>query len=331
MELRKDPVLFFHSPTPVTVRMRIDFPGGMPGMWWPGTIAPAARGMRRPAVGDSLEWLLGVKAPPPGRQPRHPAPHPLPDGDPFKALRAVKCDEVFAVYGDQALDVDREKFVFYDGLFPHGKWLHITVGKDGVALASRVKHAVFDVTVIDRRAPGKVRVGRVARIDAGGAVAAVEMREEEASGFARRASDTLTKQLVAAGLLEDEAATLLSQWRKELFEEAGLHVFYRIPQEEYERRLPLTLTPRAESLVRVGLVHHGHVEPDLAERVLALARRLDDDDFEVREAAEKQLQALGRAAYVHLARLRSADLPVEARRRVGRLLEQWDARAAIPK
>ena len=52
------------------------------------------------------------------------------------------------------------------------------------------------------------------------------------------------------------------------------------------------------SLVRVGLIYHGHCEPDLAERVLALAKLLDSDEFAVREKAQKELESMGRAAYV---------------------------------
>ena len=56
-----------------------------------------------------------------------------------------------AVFGDGANDVDQEKFVFYDGLFPQGKWVQVAVEKDRVGLTSRVKHPLFDLTLVDRR------------------------------------------------------------------------------------------------------------------------------------------------------------------------------------
>ena len=108
-------------------------------------------------------------------------------------------------------------------------------------------------------------------------------------------------------------------------------MFYRLPQAEYERRLPLTLTPRAESLVRVGLVHHSHCEPDFAERVRKLVRQLDDGDFEAREGAQKKLQAMGPASSVHLLRLLKDEKSAEARRRIGELLANWDAKQAFPR
>ena len=153
----------------------------------------------------------------------------------------------------------------------------------------------------------------------------------EARSFGADNAATLVRQLTAAGLYEDEASSLADLWKKELFGTTGLHVFYRIPQQEYDRCMPMTLTPKAESLVRVGLVFHGHCEPDLAQRVLALARLLDSDEFAVREKAQKELEGMGRAAYVHLVRLRkSPELPLEVRKRVEALLEKWDAQKAFP-
>ena len=96
------------------------------------------------------------------------------------------------------------KFIYYDGLFPQGKWLKIGVAKDRVSLTSQVKHPVFDITVVDRRGD-KVRVGRVAQLAAGETINDLEFAEADASRFTSEAGDMLVKQLVAAGLFEDEA------------------------------------------------------------------------------------------------------------------------------
>src|SRR5205085_1193023 len=166
LEIRRRPVLFFHSDRPLALRMRLDFPGGLPGVWWPGTRLPATRGNIRPAaVGTSLEWQLHLKQPPEGQRPQNNNLRDVSRGHWVEQMRAVKCDDVYSVFGDGPIDVDHEKFVFYDGLFPQGKWLRVTVAKDRVALLSRVSHPVFDVTVIDRRGDGKVRVGRLDKLD----------------------------------------------------------------------------------------------------------------------------------------------------------------------
>jgi hypothetical protein len=330
-EIRRKPVVFFHAPRAMPVRLTIDFPGGVPGIWWPGTSSPATQGTVRPKVGTALQWDLFLKEVPPGRRPQYNGLRPTPKGNWVEQLRGVKCDEIYSVFGEGGLDVDREKFVFYDGLFPQGKWLRIDVEKDRVRLVNRVKHAVLDVTVIDRRDAKKVRVGRIAKLDAGAEVKAVEWTEVAADRFTSQATETLVKQLTDAGLFKDEASSMVEISRRDLLETSGVTVFYRLPQEEYERRLPMTLTPKPESLVRVGLVHHAHCEPDFAARVKALVKQLDDDSFDKRQEAQKQLEAMGPAVTVHLARLRKGELSAEVSRRVDELISKWDAKKAFAR
>jgi hypothetical protein len=331
-EIRFRPLVFFHAAQPTQVRLRIDFPGGMPGVWFPGTSNPVQIGNGKPPpIGSSLEWTLGIKQAPPNRGARLSAPPTVARDHWIARVRQVKSDEVFAAYGDGPNDVDREKFVFYDGLFPQGKWLRIEVVRGQVRLTSQVKFPVSDVTVVDRRDPNRPRIGRLARLEAGAENREIECVAADARSFTADNAATLVKQLTAAGLYEDEARSLVDLWKKEVFETTGLHVFYRIPQQEYEKCMPMTLTPKAETLVRVGLIYHGHCEPDLAERVLALVKLLDSEEFTVREKAQKELEGMGRAAYVHLVRLRkSPDLPLEVRKRIDALLEKWDARQAFP-
>jgi len=83
--------------------------------------------------------------------------------------------------------------------------------------------------------------------------------------------------------------------------------------------------------VRVGLVQQPHCEPDLARRVADLVKQLDAEDFEVRERAQKRLDEMGRAAFVHLVRMRRDAKDPEARRRLDQLIEKYDAERAIQK
>jgi hypothetical protein len=249
----------------------------------------------------------------------------------FARIRRVKADEVFSRFSPSTRDVERENFIYYDGLFPQGKWLTIKVDKEKVAVTSRVKHALIDVTVVDRRGE-TVRVGRVAKLDGGEAIKEVAFIEANASRFASDAADALHKQLVGAGLFVDEAQSLVDQWKKELFETPGLSLSYRLPQGEYEARLPLTITPPPESVVRVGLIHHGHLEPDFADQVLELVKQLDSPRFAVRDAALKKLTAIGPAAIVQLQRLRERkDLSVEVRERIDVLVKKRSAKEAFER
>jgi hypothetical protein len=331
-EFRRQPVIFFHAKQATQVRVKVEFPGGMAGVWFPATEKPAVFGeAKQPKVGDALEWSLAVKQLPNGWLPKRPT---LPDASgklSVARLRQVQSDEIFARYSPNRADVEREKFIYYDGIFPQGKWLAAKVDKDKVFLTSQVKHPMFDITVVDRRGDAP-RIGRLDKLDGGVKAAEVAFAKADAGRFASEAADALVKQLVAAGLFEDEAKSLADLWRKEMFETPGVCLFFRLPQEEYDVRLPLTLTPKAESLVRVGLVYQGHLEPDFAEKVLELVKQLDDAKFATRDAAMKRLRAIGPAALVQLRRLRERkDISAEMRERLDALVKLWDVKEAFEK
>jgi hypothetical protein len=340
-EIRKNPVIFFHADEPMQVQVKVDFPGGMAGVWFPATMHPTVDGLEaQPKSGNTLQWELGIKQCPEGWRPKLTAPAEVSPRHWVAQARQVKADEVFAQFSRNPTDVERERFLYYDGIFPQGKWLKFSVEKDRIGVVSQVKHPVFDVTIVDRRGDSKVRIGRIAKIDAGEAVKEVSFTEVAASRFASEAAETLIKQLVAAGLNEDEARSLLHLWKKDMFETQGVCAFYRIPPSEYDARMPLTVTMKRtsddvkeidrQSVVRVGLVYHGHLEPNFAERVFELVKKLDADSFAQRDATMKKLVALGPAALVELKRLQNRrGLSVEVKERIDALVKKWSAREAF--
>lgn len=331
-EERAKPILFFHAEKPTQMRVKVDFPGGMAGVWFPATEHPAVfANSKQPKVGSKLEWNLGVKQVPQGWRPKTPAPPAVPEKHWIARIRQVKSDELFARYSPSPIDVEREKFIYYDGLFPQTRWMKITVEKNRVGLISQVKHPVLDITVVDRRGD-KVRVGRIVKLDAGATVKEVAFAEIETALFATEATDTLLKQLGAAGLFKDEALALTDLWQKRLFETPGLHLFYRLPQEIYDALMPLTLTPKPDSVVRVGLVVHSHLEPDFADRIFELVQNFNSPKFVDRDNAWKRLLAIGPAALAQLQKLRQRkELSVEVRERIDTLVKKWNAVEAFDK
>jgi hypothetical protein len=329
LEIRRRPIIFFHAEEPTVVRVKIEFPGGLAGVWFPGTESPVVfRNRKQPAPGDSLLWSLGIKQLPTGWKPKQPQPPPVPDRHWIGRVREVNSDEVFGLCGNGP-DADREKFIYYDGIFPHGKWMKIAVEKDRVTLTSQVKHPVFDITVVDRR-NDRVRIGRVAKLDGGVTIKEVPFTRIDSAKISTEGAETLVKQLIAFGLYEDEAKSLADLWKKEMFETPGLNLFYRLPQEEYDRRLPLTITPNAESTVRAGLVFHAHLEPDFADQIVELVKRLDSSKYAERDAATKKLLQIGPAALVQLERTRARkDLSIEVESRLDALLKKWKSRQAF--
>ncbi|MBL8793636.1 MAG: hypothetical protein JNM56_07015 [Planctomycetia bacterium] len=335
LEIRDRPIVYFRTPKALEVQMKVEFPGGVPAVWWPGTQYPAIRqgnvigpAPKAGAVADRLEWKLHLKEPPKVR--RALAEPAVETSHWFQTLRNVKADDVFALVGEANFGYEREKFVYYDGLFPAGKWLDLKFEKERVGVVNRAKDPVHDVTVVDRQA-GKVRVARLSQLAAGAEVQNLEFVAAEANRWPQAGIETLAAQLQGAGLNADEAKSLIELWKDELFLTEGVTLFYRIPQEVYERLLPLTLQPRPEKLVRVGLMHHAHCEPDLAERVARLLKDLDSNDFGVRQAAQRRLEEMGRAAYVILARKLKDNPPLELRMRIEQIIGKHAVESALPK
>jgi hypothetical protein len=333
------PVLFFHAPRALEVEVRVDFEGGVPAVWWPATWNPAYHdntvgfGQRTPAappkMAKSLEWKLDLQIRG-GLVPDGSELKPVSKGHWIQTLRDIKCDDVFVPVGEKFRGVEREKFVYYDGLLTRVQALAIKLEKDKAALKNQEKFAVFDIWIIDNRDAKKPRLGRLPRLDAGRA-ADVELTAPKVERWTEAAGKTLTAQLKDAGLNEDEAAALTTIWSTDFFQSAGLTLFYRLPQEEYDRLLPLTVKPRPEKVVRVGLIQQIPFDTELAGRVAKLVKQLDDDSFAKREAAQQELAQLGVVDFGYLRRVLPTVTAPEPKRRVEQLLEKHDAERVIRK
>jgi hypothetical protein len=327
------PVIYLHAPRPMAAELRVDFPSGVPAVWWPATENPAYHGNQLEAPRKperpvrSLQWKLHLQQPPWKSSPPV-DPKPLSRGHWMQTLREVKCADVYAPAGERNVGLEREKFVYYDGLLPRPKALAIKAEKTKVTLKNEAKFVVFDVWVVDRRDPDRPRVGRLPRLDASD-TADVDLPVMKDVHWAGDAAAALTAQLKDAGLNEDEAAALNTVFAADFFRSAGVTLFYRLPQEEYDRLLPLSVKPRPEKVVRVGLVQQIPYEPELADRVVRLVKQLDDDEFDKREAAQRELEELGRAAYGPLRRLLRTVFAPEAKRRLDELLEKIESQRTI--
>jgi hypothetical protein len=319
------PVMYFHTPAALQVQVKVEFLGGRPAVWWPANSnipRYTPRGMTQATCDKHLEWQLKLITPNDST-----FQQPLPKDHWLSACRAVKAADVFAtVPGDRE---EEEKFVYYDGFLASPKTAELGVAADQVSLTNRARHPLRDVTVVDRRVPGTIRVARVATVAAAAEVKALEFKDVAAERWPAAAVNELVSELTGAGLHEDEARAMAAVWKKDFFETEGLTLFYRLPAAEYDRLLPLTVRPRPEKIVRVMLVHHPHCEPDLSKRVMALVEQLDSGNFQERLDAHRRINALGRAAFVHLVRARNAKPSLEVTARLNKLLEAFESERAF--
>lgn len=322
------PVIHVHADRTVAasaMTIRVDFPGGRPMVWWPANDNRGLKGLDIPED-KALMWrfFVGERN---GRRGAEPGFEEIPAGHWMERLRKIRAadltfeNHVLPGGGGRVVPL-RERFVYYDGLLPVPAGVRAETGPDRrVTLTGAASFAAADVLVIDRSADGRLRVGRVAELKAGASVDKPELAETDAAAETKRLAGSLT----AAGLNADEAESLAEIWRKEFFDTPGVQVIYRLPQTEYDRLLPLQVEPRPEKIVRVGLMRLVLGDPALEARIRTLAGRLDDEDFDAREAATKELAELGPAAAPALRRrLATGKLSAEARSRLERALLTWE-------
>jgi len=323
------PVIYLHSPQPMTVDLKVSFAKGQAMVWYPATVTPnsEARDTR------TLHWKLYLKEfPKEGRFPRPPAGFQAADvpGDHWYArLRDVDAAELFSQGSDTRVGAtwDREKFVYYDGVVPAPKCLEVVFRDDTIGVKSLGDFPVHDLFVIDRRQPDKVRVARRDEVASKAELADLAMKEVHGERWLADAANDLLDRLQKAGLHADEAKSLVSTWKQEFFHSPQITLIYRLPQAEYDRMLPLTVTPAADKLVRVGLVQQIVWDKSLRDQITALVKQLTAQDIATRDRAARELHRLRTVAYSELRKHRDQAKEPDVRARLDFILN--DAKSAV--
>jgi hypothetical protein len=243
--------------------------------------------------------------------------------------------EIRKVLFPRALDrQETERFLFYDGLVPTPDFLRCEkIEGASVTLRNRARFDITSLFVVDRRTPGKVGFASLDRQEKAfqaGATRTVRLRQIPSESWPQIGLKQIKQALLDAGLFEPESDAFLKIWRSGLLEVDGLTVFYFLPQDEYDRMLPLKIVPAPVGKpVRVGVALHPHmeIEPELAVRVGALLRKLDDASFEKRVAAGKALVEIGPFAIGMLDSELGRNPSPEKARRIKEVLQQVDAGA----
>ena len=335
----KKPVIYFHAEKPMKLSLTIRFADGLPTVWWPAAEAPVFDGRaQEPEKSKQLcFWpALIERDKPGGRGPASENPRKLevPAGHWVEILRQVKASDVFCAgsWGRGGESWDTERFIYYDGLMkpPAAP----TADRQGAFVTLDVPGAeVWQDLMLIERSGKQVRVAaewggwKEALADGAGRHLRIEMKDADEAGL-QAISKELAERLVKAGLNPDEAEALVKIWKEGLFDADGLTVFHRVPQETYDKWLPLEAKPPPKRIVRVGLVLHQHLEPELDERVEKLIKQLGAEAFGDREAAQKALLKIGGAAFPLLEK-HAADKDAEIATACRSILEDLDARPLL--
>jgi hypothetical protein len=265
------PIIYFHwdgeqQPPEQGLKMKVRFPDGRPVIWWPASEEDAGR-----PVTDSLSWRIFLRKPPEshgpaGARPRTPQ---VADDHWYAQARKVKAEPVFS-YGSHGGNdqrnggtaIDAEQFVYYDGLMKPLAFLEARRTPAGaIVLDAKAPYPLHDLWCIDRTG-NSAKLARVPLVPPGKKTIDLDWKTVAADDWHAATAEALAAELEKTGLHADEARSLVAIWQPGFFHAPGLTLFYRLPQREYDRVTTLALDPVPETLVRVGIVHHAHAEPE---------------------------------------------------------------------
>jgi hypothetical protein len=256
------PVLYFYSPRPTSVDVRVRFPEGIMTEWYPhASIKEIVKGKDESRAYfdgiSGLEWR-NVKVRP-GTTPVLPTE---PGPSHYYAARETGATPIRVKEQD-------ERFLFYRG-----------VGTFSVPIAAKVQQN------------GQITVRRLGK----NPIPAVVLFENRGGTMGYRASGVLKKEitldpperrkdlaslkrhlesvLIQNGLYPREAQAMLATWQDLWFEE-GTRVFYIVPQRAVDQILPLHMNPKPAQTARVFVGRIEIITPEI-EKTVAAAIRAND-------------------------------------------------------
>lgn len=281
------PVIYFYTPEPLDVSLKVGFPTGRMTEWYPSTWNSTAR---------LLDW--GTFRVDPTQRPTLPT-EPTPNH--YYAAREVDAAPVLvkgqrfevggpgcternlegeinaeAFFGDlpgrgsttrlcvtSKPTQEWERFLFYRGVGDFHPPLEAVVSKNDVTVTPTEN--LGTALLFERRGNA---LG-VARFDARAGRQSVSRPALTATPESIR--QTVFELLVATGLFEKEARAMVKTWDDSWFVE-GLRIFYVVPTARTEALLPLTISPAPKRLVRTIV---GRIELLAPEQLLAVQAELE--------------------------------------------------------
>lgn len=228
------PILHVYAASPVRLKVEVAFSQGGPTLAWPEpalswTLKEGSKGSLWPTL--TWEVQAGGK--------NGPEPPEVPRDHWVDTLRKLGASRLTMADGMAA-----EDFLFYEGRVSNFRNLvRLEAATEGQAILKSAGVPEAWYVLSDGKA---LRVCRATRMTGSESEA---LRTLESAAF----QVELAGSLVKAGLTQKEAEALLGIWMGE-FTKPGKRILYLLPRGEYDRMLPICITPKPEETVRVGLV-----------------------------------------------------------------------------
>ncbi|HYG77213.1 MAG TPA: hypothetical protein VEK08_19570 [Planctomycetota bacterium] len=325
------PVIYFYTDEEMTVDVTVKFPQGLITEWYPQVrdFAPMLSNPGKPQIKNGMLRWGKVKLFPAAKNPDMAKLLPKNDA-PSHYYPARETDAAYVrscrTGVNNVTTYEHEKFLFYRGLGDFNAPLKVSSAA-GDPLYHTIENTgsedivgAFLLIVRD----GKAYFRPLEQLKAGSS------RKEMTTGsfdymelpaVVERIKAAMTVDLVKQGLYQAEAAAMVKTWQDSWFEEEGTRVLYLLPTAWTDRVLPLSVTPKPDSTVRVMVGRAEIITPELEAAVNKHVAALADSEFEVRERASREIKKLGRFAEPVLKRVQATAVDPEVRVRAGDLIK----------
>ena len=309
MRIWYKPVLHFYGRDGLAIDVTIRTAKGIPTVYWPQPTITA--------IGQNFDmrWTGTLSAKEPGSFNSVRKDHW------WNIARRVPGKYVNTAQGN-------ERFIFYEATALQEPLVTATVAADAITVNNADTEESGQVLMIVNDGDTR-RWATLKRIPAKGSLA---LKPEaivagDASGEALLAA--CRAQWESYGMTREEAAAMVEVWKEDILKTEGFLMISRMPEAYYRAMFPLSVTPQPDEIVRAGVVFDTLPDeklrlkwmPKLEAKLEKLATDLKDDEFNVRDNAQKSLTRYGELAKELLTRTEKSD-DAEARAAARKLLEK---------
>ena len=289
------PVIHLYGPDGLVVQVKVTTDKGVLWAYWPAgkVLTHQYQDTNRQKMMISnvidtigMEWSGTLQAKPTANLSESPKDHW------WSAVRDVPSMYFVA-------DKQCERFLFYEGTARQDATIGATIADDQIKLANSDSADAGEVMVIVNS--GDKRYCRtVESIKAGGAETLAKSNIVDKALSEEQLLDACRAHWRHFGMTEAEARAIVQSWKPDLLHPWQILVISRMPGNLYDTMFPLSVSPKPDKLLRVGMVFdrlHGkscaNIVPGLSDHIKDLRKDAAGEDQAKSKAAKAELEQLG--------------------------------------
>lgn len=263
------PVLYFYSDskTDMNVNVKVNFPNGAISQWYPQRSGGEAGGngfdtldFKKPYNGW-ISWDATILPP------LATDPYSAPEKQVTPTWSAPRNTDANLVRCQKEV----EKYLFYRGVGRFSLPLFTMVSSDDntLYLSNYGSDLIPYIFIYEKKEGMSPNIWWTGKLDAGVTLKVTEPESPMSSEAIAAKFIEFQEGLSGAGLYPKEAAAMLETWRTSYFEHNGLRVFWIVPRNYTDELLPLTLSPKPESVERVLVGRSEIMTPNFEKQIAA--------------------------------------------------------------